>query len=52
MSRTVLPYFWGECGGFLASGLGADKMEEENEKMLARAASFARRCYIGVRRNS
>ena len=31
MSRTVLPYFKGECGDFLASGLGAVNMEEENE---------------------
>ena len=39
----VLPYFQGECGDFLANKLGAAKMEEENEKMLFRAASHARR---------
>ena len=33
MSRTILPYFWGESGEFWTSGLGADKMEEENEKI-------------------
>ena len=43
MSRRVLPYFKGERGHFLASGLGADKMEEGNEKMFVRAASCARR---------
>ena len=36
MSRTVLPYF-------LAGGLGAAKMEEENGEMLFRAASCSRR---------
>ena len=33
MGRTVLPYFQGEFGDFLASGLDAGKMEEENEKI-------------------